>query len=274
MSDSETGEGPVGPTRLCRELLETWDSLFSKTVDPTRPNRMGGILDGLNAPVHSPKQILELGTGPGPLTARILRRLPDARVVGIDTDPVLLRVARLALRPYGSRVKLVLADLRQKGWATELPVQRFDAVVSSLTLHWLGREEIRGIYREARRLLRPNGVLLNGDYLPSSRILRRPAAEGTEAQGSAEAARLEATLQAFKRGWRMWWDTVRTEPTLSAAIQERRIRIPGSIPPRRTSGPEIPVPVESHRMMLRAAGFRQTRVTWQAGEMRVLRAVR
>lgn len=263
-------ERSAGPTRRCSGLLESWDFLFSKTVDPTRLDRMEGILDALAASHRRPKRILELGTGPGPLTARILKRFPDARVVEVETDPVLLRVARLALRPYGSRVSWLLADLREKSWAEHLPVQGFDAVVSSLTLHWFEREEIRGIYREARRLLRPNGVLLNGDYLPSSRVPRRFAAEGMEAQGSTEVVHHEARLRAFKRGWKKWWETVSAEPSLSGAMEERRVRMPGSIPPRRTGGPEIPVSLEGHRKMLHDAGFRETHVTWHAGEMRVL----
>jgi SAM-dependent methyltransferase len=148
-----------------RPLVQKWDSMFLTTVDPTRLRRMEAILGALGGRLQAPFRVFDLGTGPGPLADRLLQRFKGSRLVGVDSDPVLLRVSELAMSRYGKRVTWVLADLRSDEWASE----SFDAAVSSLTLHWLEEAEIRRLYRALGRLLRPGGIVVNGDFVPSQR---------------------------------------------------------------------------------------------------------
>ena len=57
--------------------------------------------------------MLDLGCGPGSLAVRLLDRMPAARVVAIDTDPLLLALGRAA---YGGRsgLRFVDQDLRNR----------------------------------------------------------------------------------------------------------------------------------------------------------------
>lgn len=255
-------------------LLDAWDSLFLETVDPTRDERMEAIVAVLGDRLRGPFRVLELGTGPGPLTRRILGRFRSAKLVGLDSDPVLLRVGEQALKRYRRRATWVLADLRERTWSSTLPDLRFDAVASSLALHWLHKHEIRRLYRDLRGLLRPGGLLVNGDFLPSEPRQREQGSQGDRRDGSRRSGVRESRLRAFRPKWAKWWRAIEREPTLRRAVQERQIRMPGPLPPRRSWGPKMPVSLECHRRGLRDAGFREASVSWRDGEFRVLVGVR
>ncbi len=228
------------------------------------------MLEALSAHLGGPFWVLELGSGPGSLTLRMLRRFPRCTVVAVDTDPVLLQVGGLALSRFRGRVSWVLADIRARHWFSTLPVNRFDVVVSSLTLHWLEADEIRRLYRNLGRLLRAGGLLVNGDILPAVGAPKRIGGRTTTSEGHRTTEGRETDLQSFKVSWAKWWRVVEREPSMQSSLRERHVRLPGGMPPRRATGPKIPVSLEHHEKLLRDAGFVDTRVVWREDGFRVL----
>jgi trans-aconitate methyltransferase len=77
--------------------------------------------------------VLDAGCGSGRLTAELLARLPQGRVLGADLSLNMLRAAREHLEPrYGGRVRFLCADL------TALPLQAAaDGVFSTAVFHWI-----------------------------------------------------------------------------------------------------------------------------------------
>ena len=270
MVDRRAGGYQPAIAQFFLSLYQRWDPMFFETVDPTRVRRMDEILRVLKNRYRGPIKAIDLGSGPGTLTERVLRRFPKSHVVAVDTDPVLLRVGAESLQRFSRRTAWVLADLRKRGWPSELPIHRFDAAVSSLALHWLEEKEVRALYRDLRALLRPGGMLVNGDFLPSSS--RKSPGRTTERHRNAERGR--ANQRAFRSEWEEWWGVVGREPSMRPALKERQARMPGRIPPRRTTGPKIPVSLEAHERALRDAGFRETAVSWEDGGFHVLVGVR
>ncbi len=266
--------GRVRDARRCDDLFARWDPMFSETVDRTRKGRIEAILETMSVAVGAPARVVDLASGPGPVTARVLRRFPDCHVVAVDTDPVLLQVGQIALRRYRPRVEWVLADLRKEEWAANLERNSFDAVVSSLALHWFYRTEIRAIFRSARALLRSGGVLLNGDFLPTRRPGAGPAGPSHVPRPSAAGSRSAGNVTKFKRRWTDWWNVVVATPALAVALRERELRLPGPMPPRRTTGPKTPATLEWHEQVLRSVGFRRVVVSWRDRDFRVLAALR
>jgi len=103
-----------------------------------------------------PVQILDIGSGPGDLVIEIARRLPDARLIGVDLAPAMIDIARGSARAAGlqTRISFELAD------AARLPVDdgSIDVVVSSLSLHhW---DQPPAVFAEVHRVLRPGGFSL------------------------------------------------------------------------------------------------------------------
>lgn len=81
--------------------------------------------------VASPRRVVDLGCGPGPLTAALARRWPDAEVVGIDSSPEMLAKAH-ALTDAPPNLSFERGDIAD--WE---PSERDDVVVSNAALHWL-----------------------------------------------------------------------------------------------------------------------------------------
>ncbi|MEM0129673.1 MAG: methyltransferase domain-containing protein, partial [Thermoplasmata archaeon] len=108
------------PTAKARALRESWDAQQDYLVD-RREERFETLVDLLEVAVPSRATILDLGCGTGSLTERILTRLPGARVVALDHDPVLLTIGSVGLRTGADRVAWVDADLRGAGWTRSLP---------------------------------------------------------------------------------------------------------------------------------------------------------
>lgn len=77
---------------------------------------------------ESPRRVVDLGCGPGPLTVELAERWPTATVEGIDSSPDMIRQAAALQSP----VTFALADLTT--WA---PSPDTDVIVSNAALQWV-----------------------------------------------------------------------------------------------------------------------------------------
>ena len=101
---------------------------------PGREEVFGLMLDLVERLVGEPARVLDVGCGPGSLAGRVARRFPDAEVVALDADPVMLELGR---RTLGDRVRWVRTDLAEDGWGEAAGAAGFDVAVSATALHWL-----------------------------------------------------------------------------------------------------------------------------------------
>jgi len=228
---------------------------------PDREERFDAIIGAVSAFCGPNPRVLDLGCGPGSLSARVLRRLSGAEIVAIDSDPVLLAIGRGALA-HERRIHFVDADLRGD-WSGALPLPSpFDAAISTTALHWLGLPQLVQLYRSVAAMLRSGGVLLNGDVLEFDHD-QAVIAETARSMRSQLEERLKTG-----EDWNEWWAAVTAEPGLAAEAAERRKR-----------GIDHPHDNESHsydfhRASLFAAGFSEVGTLWQRLSDRVLVAVR
>jgi len=96
--------------------------------------------------------LLDIGCGPGYLTAAIIRRYPALAVMGMDISEDMLKLAAQNL--LAGKVKLLRGD------AASLPLEdsSVDFIVSSAALHhW---EDASAAFREIYRVLRAGGRFL------------------------------------------------------------------------------------------------------------------
>lgn len=243
--------------------LQRWDRQ-QESFNPDRERRFEAMFDVLDAWLPNRFTAVDLGCGPGSLTARLLRRFPKARVVAVDYDPVVLRLGREALSSLRRRITWVDAKVGAEGWSKRLPLRRVDAVVSTTALHWLQPAALRRCYRDLGRLIRRGGVVLNGDILPwdSGRpVLRRLADKVLSTRFAGKS------LQSEWEPWRAWWNAIEKVPALRGEFEERRARSSGH-------PPEGPTSLSVHASALRRAGFREVEVVWQDFENRILLGIR
>ena len=114
------------------------------------------------APRQDFKDILELGTSSGHYTVALQQAYPDAHITGIDLAAPMLRQALRVANEHGWRWTLRQMAAEQLDFAND----SFDLVTAYSFLHEMPEAAIRAVYREARRVLRPGGLLLIGDITP------------------------------------------------------------------------------------------------------------
>lgn len=118
-----------------------------------------------------PQHVVDLGCGPGNLTAALARRWPDATVVGIDSSEEML--ARAAGAAAGQpRLSFRLADIAD--WT---PTAETDVILTNAALQWVpGHQELLARWLEA---LRPGAWLamqVPGNFRAPSHTLMRELA--------------------------------------------------------------------------------------------------
>jgi trans-aconitate 2-methyltransferase len=165
--------------------VPTWDAEAYSAFAGERSRPFVDLLARVGA--RDPRRVVDLGCGPGPLTAGLAGRWSSAEVVGVDSSPEMVEAAR----PYaGPRVRFVLADLADVGaWAPDEPL---DVVVSNAALQWVPGH--RALLGDLVGLLADDGWLAfqvpgNADA-PSHRALREVAAEPPYAPHTAGVSRL------------------------------------------------------------------------------------
>ena len=199
-------------------------------------------------------RVLDLACGCGAVTARILDAVPSAHVVGIDRDPVLLRIAR-EIWAGDPRVAFEQADLRDGAWADRHGVGRFDAVVTAASTHWFEPDDLSSLYRVIARSLRPGGLFANLDWIPIS-----PA---PELQRLCDVCvrdrerRLAPDNEGQPSPWSEWWAQTLADPDLAAEARERSAT-------DATRSAEHFADEDWHRSELIAAGFAEVGVIWRS----------
>lgn len=106
--------------------------------------------------LDTPK-ILDLGAGTGILSEYILKKFPKANITLIDISEKMLEVSKLRLKDY-SNIKYISAD-----YLTYDFNEKYDIIISSLSIHHLYDNEKLELFRKCYSLLNPNGIFINSD---------------------------------------------------------------------------------------------------------------
>ena len=116
------------------------------------------VLPVVTAQVNLGREMLEIGPGPGAATAWLSQRVE--RLAALEQD----EAAATALAGKFPTVQVTVGDAT----AMRYPDCSFDSVGSFTMLHHVPTTELQNqILAEALRVLRPGGVLVGSDSLPS-----------------------------------------------------------------------------------------------------------
>ncbi|SDM51659.1 class I SAM-dependent methyltransferase [Nonomuraea jiangxiensis] len=242
------------------EWIARWDRQQEGYI-PEREERFTALIDAVEALGRPDPLVIDLGCGPGSLSARLLRRLPAATVISVDADPLLIMLGRAAY----PELTFVPADLRTSGWTKLLGLDRpVDAAVSTTALHWISGPELKAVFTELASVLRPGGVLLNADHMATDDVT--PTLSRLE-----RAVHERQTERAFganpPEDWRSWWEAITADPAFAEASEERTTAGAAH------HGSESRL-MSEHVEALREAGFTEIGTLWQRGDDRLLCAVR
>ncbi|MFF7765647.1 methyltransferase domain-containing protein [Streptomyces massasporeus] len=190
-------------------------------------------------------RILDIGCGPGTITADLAELVPDGRVTGVDRAPGILEQARATAAGRGlANVDFAVADAH----ALDYPDDTFCVVHAHQVLQHVG-DPVRAL-REMKRVVRPGGLIAvrDADY---EAMTWYPASEGLDvwldlyrrvarANGGEPDAGRRLKAWALRAGltditatsgtWtfatpqeRAWWSGLWADRTLASAYADRAV---------------------------------------------------
>ncbi|MDD5593706.1 MAG: class I SAM-dependent methyltransferase [Candidatus Margulisbacteria bacterium] len=152
-------------TRL-RQVFEHFDGeakVFDEGILKSVPHyrqMIGVIVEMLPFPRQKKVILADIGTGTGNISYNIKSAFPNSELVCIDLSPRMLSVAKEKLASF-SGVEYIQADVSAYRFD-----RRFDAIVSSLTLHHLETDaDKHAFHKKAFRALKKGGYFINADII-------------------------------------------------------------------------------------------------------------
>ncbi len=140
---------------------------YDRDMDIMHPNRHKMVQVALDLlPFERERDFLALdvGSGTGFFTQRLLEAFSNARVIAVDGAPSMTETATERLGPMAARVEFRTGDFRDLGALLE-PGERGLAVISAYALHHVDRDEKVGVIRSCLEFLEPGGWFLNADLI-------------------------------------------------------------------------------------------------------------
>jgi SAM-dependent methyltransferase len=254
---STTGTAPgtdlLDPVAAARRRAG-WDAVMSRFL-PGSGDLETALFTAAEAVCGGPPNAaLDLGGGPGGLADRMSRRWPGATVALLDLDPVLLAIARAALP---GTVPVLTGDLAGPDWPAAVAGHGpFDVVTVVMTLHYLPPDRALAVYRDARRVLAPGGLLVVADVMPDDDL---PSVMAAAWPGAGDPA--------AERAWTRWWHDLAGDRAFDTLLRRRRAVLGGREPAEFTGT------TAWHRDAARRAGFAEAGVLWRWGPHAALAAL-
>ena len=117
----------------------------------------------------NPQTILDIGCSVGMSTFPLQEMYPNAKLTGLDLSAYHLAVARYRSQQRNLDIDWVHAAAEE----TNLPSASFDLVSSFLLYHELPKTAAIAIFKEARRLLKPEGYFTMMDMNPRAEAFQK-----------------------------------------------------------------------------------------------------
>ena len=109
----------------------------------------------------TPIQVLELGLGTGTTTKHILSNYTNSNLLGIEFSDEMIKLARNKLDQYNERFQIQQGDFMD----VEVASEKFDVIISSLSIHHYTIEEIGKLMKKLHSALKHGGIFINADIV-------------------------------------------------------------------------------------------------------------
>lgn len=197
------------PERVPRD----WDAPAYEQISAPQEAMGRDVLSRLA--LRGDETVLDAGCGTGRVTAALLERLPQGRVIAVDGSPSMIEQARRRLP--ADRVTFHVADL------TELELDApVDHILSTATFHWIADHD--ALFARLHALLKPGGSLVaqcggEGNIASVREAIRRVGGSLAAWDGPWNFASPEQTAERLRRAgfedvrtWRQEWPVEVDDP--------------------------------------------------------------
>lgn len=103
--------------------------------------------------------VLDIGSGTGLFSSYIKDKYPDARIALIDLSEKMVAVSKERFA-NDKDIRYIVADYMEYKFE-----EKFDIIISSLSIHHLSDEEKKQLYNKIFLLLNPDGIFINADQI-------------------------------------------------------------------------------------------------------------
>ncbi len=103
--------------------------------------------------------VLDIGAGTGLLTEIIIKQFPYAKITAVDISAEMIKIAKKRLQEY-SAITYQVVDYTQ-----DFPIEKYDLIVSSLSIHHLTDKDKINLFREIKKSLYKDGIFVNADQV-------------------------------------------------------------------------------------------------------------
>jgi ubiquinone/menaquinone biosynthesis C-methylase UbiE len=147
-------------TYVLMRILESAPSRYDRGLRMLTLGKLDGVYDRLISFVGDEQRVLDVGCGTGALALRAAAK--GAWVKGIDVNPQMLEIARSRARQAKLEHRVEWAEMGVAELENE-EAASYDVVVSGLCFSELTADEVSFALEQARRVLKPRGLLLLAD---------------------------------------------------------------------------------------------------------------
>lgn len=164
--------------------------------------------------------VLDLACGPANQLAQVARVHPEAQFIGVDASESMIALAQETVKRFGLyNVRFEAGYIQQLKFISD---QSIDVVMSTMSLHHLpDYPTFEASFREAARVLKPDGALYLTDFSRLKRESSRRYFAGQHAEQQSEifttdylnSLRAAFTAQEFKNAMRVFGESVRFNAT-------------------------------------------------------------
>jgi tRNA (cmo5U34)-methyltransferase len=178
--------------RVAAHFSRSWQSYDDqiKRAIPYYESALDLLIEVVRRTSPGLRVVVDIGVGTGQLASRVLTAFPGAELIGIDIVPEYVELARQRLAAHRSRVQLTVGDVT----TMELPSDA-DAYLTTFALHHIDDAHKQRVYDGAAAALRPDGVLINADFVGSGSAYFGAVFDDLRMSLMAEAGMSEADIR-------------------------------------------------------------------------------
>ncbi len=155
---------------LFMKILEGRPRSYDRRMDAISRGRIGLVKQTVASEIRQGARVLEIGCGTAELASMMVSR--GAAVTAFDPNPAMVEAARERVNRDGTGGRLTIKHMGVEDM-DGLSSGHYDAVVSTLVLSELSEQERRFTLFQARRVLKPGGVIVIADEVIPRKALPR-----------------------------------------------------------------------------------------------------
>jgi tRNA (cmo5U34)-methyltransferase len=207
--------GVLGKYYNLRSLAMSYHEKFQDTVKETLTTY------AKEHPELTEIKVLEVGTGTGLTSVRVLESDPRVKLTTVDADGNLMEKAKQVLADMAERIEFINKDILSALQAMES--ESIDAMASALTIHNFPTEYREQMMKELARVLKSGGLFVNADKYAYDDIEahKKSLKEQIDSFDMFDSMNIpEVDIPALKQGWiKHYQDDEKTKITENEQIK-------------------------------------------------------